>query len=50
VQLITEIVKDLNIPIAFEFCAGHQKDNRTLMLGSHVDFEVNETEIKLTFE
>ena len=50
VQIITEIAKDLNIPIAFEFCAGHQKDNRTLVLGSQVSFEVNETEIKLTFE
>ena len=50
VQLITEITKELNIPIAFEFCAGHQKDNRTLVLGSQVVFEVNENEIKLTFE
>lgn len=50
VQLISEISKELNIPIAFEFCAGHQKDNRTLVLGSQVTFEVNETEIKLTFE
>ncbi|MBC5835666.1 LD-carboxypeptidase [Flavobacterium sp. F372] len=50
VQLISEIAKDLNIPIAFEFCAGHQKDNRTLVLGSQVVFEVNETEIKITFE
>jgi muramoyltetrapeptide carboxypeptidase len=50
VQLITEISKELNIPIAFEFCAGHQKDNRTLVLGSQVVFEVNETEIKVTFE
>ena len=50
VQIISEIAKDLNIPIAFEFCAGHQKDNRTLVLGSQVTFEVNETEIKLTFE
>lgn len=50
VQLITEIAKDLNIPIAFEFCAGHQKDNRTLVLGSQVYFEVNQSEIKLTFE
>jgi muramoyltetrapeptide carboxypeptidase len=50
VQIISEIVKDLNIPIAFEFCAGHQKDNRTLVLGSQVIFEVNATEIKLTFE
>lgn len=50
VQIISEIAKDLNIPIAFEFCAGHQKDNRTLVLGSQVTFEVNDTEIKLTFE
>jgi muramoyltetrapeptide carboxypeptidase len=50
VQIISEIAKDLNIPIAFEFCAGHQKDNRTLMLGSQVSFEVNDMEIKLTFE
>ena len=50
VQIISEIAKDLNIPIAFEFCAGHQKDNRTLVLGSQVSFEVNETEIKLIFE
>lgn len=49
VQIISEIAKDLNIPIAFEFCAGHQKDNRTLVLGSQVSFEVNDTEIKLTF-
>ncbi len=50
VQIITEIARDLNIPIAFEFCAGHQKDNRTLVLGSQVSFEVNDTEIKLIFE
>lgn len=50
VQIISEIAKDLNIPIAFEFCAGHQKDNRTLVLGSQVSFEVNDAEIKLTFE
>jgi muramoyltetrapeptide carboxypeptidase len=50
IQLITEITKELNIPIAFEFCAGHQKDNRTLVLGSQVSFEVNDTEIKLTFD
>lgn len=50
VQIISEIAKDLNVPIAFEFCAGHQKDNRTLILGSQVLFEVNDTEIKLTFE
>jgi len=49
VQIITEIAKDLSIPIAFQFPAGHQKDNRTLILGKQVHFEVNEKEIKLQF-
>jgi muramoyltetrapeptide carboxypeptidase len=50
VQIITEIAKEFKIPIAFEFPAGHQKDNRTLILGKQVDFEVKEKEIKLKFD
>ena len=50
VQIITEICKNNNIPIAFEFPAGHQSDNRTLILGQQVAFEVNEKEIKLKFD
>ena len=50
VQIITAIAKEHNIPIAFEFCAGHQKHNPTLILGSQVEFEVNEKEIKLVFK
>lgn len=50
VQIITEIAKDFSIPIAFQFPAGHQKDNRTLILGQQVAFEVNEKEIKLKFD
>jgi muramoyltetrapeptide carboxypeptidase len=50
VQIITEIAKDFSIPIAFQFPAGHQKDNRTLILGKQVHFEVNEKEIKLIFD
>lgn len=50
VQIITEIAKDLSIPIAFQFPAGHQKDNRTLILGKQVHFEINEKEIKLKFD
>ena len=49
VQIITEICKNNNIPIAFEFPAGHQSDNRTLIFGQQVYFEVNEKEIKLKF-
>jgi muramoyltetrapeptide carboxypeptidase len=50
VQIITEIAKENRIPIAFQFPAGHQSDNRTLILGQQVVFEVNEKEIKLKFD
>ncbi len=49
IQIITAITKEYNIPIAFDFPAGHQSDNRTLILGQQVAFEVNEREIKLQF-
>lgn len=49
VQIITAIAKEYNIPVCFDFPAGHLKDNRTLQLGKKVDFEVNEKEIKLKF-
>ena len=47
VQIITAIVKEYNIPVCFDFPAGHLKDNRTLILGKQVDLEVNEEEVKL---
>ncbi len=50
VQIITEIAKKNYIPIAFQFPAGHQSDNRTLILGDQLYFEVNEKEIKLKFD
>ena len=50
VQIITENAKENRIPIAFQFPAGHQSDNRTLILGQQVAFEVNEKEIKLKFD
>ena len=50
VQIITEIAKENRIPIAFQFPAGHQSDNCTLILGNQVYFEVNEKEIKLKFD
>jgi muramoyltetrapeptide carboxypeptidase len=50
VQIISEIAKEHDIPIAFEFPAGHQADNRSLILGKQVDFEVNEKEVILKFK
>ena len=49
VQIITEIAKEYDIPIVFEFPAGHQVDNRALLLGKQVDLEVNENEVLLHF-
>ena len=49
-QIITEIAKEYQIPIGFQFPAGHQSDNRTLILGKQVDFEVNESEVVLSFK
>lgn len=50
VQIITEIAKENRIPIAFQFPAGHQSDNRTLILGKQVDFEVTESAVVLYFK
>ena len=50
VQIITAIAKEYNIPVCFDFPAGHIADNRTLILGKQVDFEVNDKEIKLKFD
>lgn len=50
IQIIAAITKQYDIPIAFDFPAGHQTDNRTLIFGKQVYFEVNEKEIKLKFD
>jgi muramoyltetrapeptide carboxypeptidase len=49
-EIIQEIVKDLEIPVAYNFPAGHIKDNRALILGRNVTLEVTEKETKLIFE
>lgn len=49
-EIIQDIVKDLNIPVAYNFPAGHIKDNRALILGKTVTFEVNEKETVLKFQ
>lgn len=49
-EIIQDIVKDLKIPVAYNFPAGHIKDNRALILGKNVTFEVNDKETILKFE
>ena len=49
-EIIQGIVKDLNIPVAYNFPAGHIKDNRALILGETISFEVTDKETKVIFE
>ncbi|KGO90326.1 S66 peptidase family protein [Flavobacterium suncheonense] len=50
VGIISEIAKDYKIPVCFYFPSGHQKDNRTLILGKEVEFEVTKDKIILDFK
>jgi muramoyltetrapeptide carboxypeptidase len=49
-EIIAAITKDLNIPIAFGFPAGHLADNRALVLGKKVTLEVSPTQTQVIFE
>ncbi len=49
IQIITAIAQNYNFPVCFDFPAGHIADNRTLILGKKVDFEVTEDQVKLVF-
>lgn len=47
-EIIFEYVKDLEIPVAFGFPAGHVKENCALILGADAEFNVAE-DVTLTF-
>ena len=47
---LRQIAKELNIPVAYNFPAGHIKDNRALIMGGIITFEVTEKETKVVFE
>jgi len=48
-EIIFDICKDYNFPIAFNFPAGHLKDNRALVFGNEVKLEVDENGVTLSF-
>jgi muramoyltetrapeptide carboxypeptidase len=49
-QIIDDITKKYNIPIIYNFPAGHLADNRALILGKQVSIEVSDLESKVVFE
>lgn len=49
-EIIEETIKGLNIPVIYNFPAGHIRDNRALIFGKQISMEVNEKESKVVFE
>lgn len=49
-QIIENVTKKYNIPIIYEFPAGHIQDNRALIMGSKVSIEVDAVCSKVIFE
>lgn len=49
-EIIDDVTKKYNIPIIYNFPAGHMADNRALIFGKQVSMEVNDLESKVIFE
>ncbi len=49
-EIIQDITKEYNIPICFNFPAGHIQDNRTLIMGKTIMLDVAATGTKITFD
>ena len=49
-QLILDALADYDFPIAFNMPAGHEDDNRALILGRKATLKVEKTKSTLVFE
>ncbi len=49
-EIIDDVTKKYNIPIIYNFPAGHLADNHALILGKQVSIDVNDLESKVVFE
>ena len=49
-EIIDDVTKKYNIPVIFNFPAGHIRDNRALIMGNTVSMEVTATGSTLTFK
>ena len=48
-ELISDILKDTNFPIAFGFPAGHENENRALYLGRQIKLNITKNKTKIIF-
>ncbi len=49
-QLILDVLKEYDFPIAFNMPAGHEKDNRALVLGREVELKVGKEKSSLFYK
>ncbi|MFP9097604.1 LD-carboxypeptidase [Flavobacterium sp. RHBU_24] len=49
-EILQDITKEYNIPICFNFPAGHIQDNRALVFGKEITMEVTTAGTKITFK
>ena len=50
VEIVEDVTRKYNIPVIYNFPAGHIRDNRTLVLGDIIHMEVNSNSASVTFE
>lgn len=48
-ELILDVFDEYNVPVLFDFPAGHEPDNRALLLGNTVEMKVTPTNSVITF-
>lgn len=48
-EIIVDVTQEFDIPICFDFPAGHLSDNRALILGDEIEFEVSESSTQIRF-
>lgn len=49
-EIIDDVTKKYNIPVIFNFPAGHIQDNRALIMGSKISIDVNASGSTVTFQ
>lgn len=48
-EIIEEKTKDYNFPVIYDFQAGHEKPNQSIILGNEIELIVNDNEVNINF-